>query len=98
MNAEGSAMKEQAKWMQGLEAKTNQFKAALEELSITAASSDFLGGAIDAGTQFIELLTAIIDQLGIIPTLIGGAGIGHGIFSSIKGNGRLKMSSLIFMY
>lgn len=92
-NASGSAMREQEKWEQGLEARTNKLKASLEELSTTVLDSDFLGGAIDAGRTFIEVLTGIIDTLGVIPTLLTGVGAGFGIKSAISGNGRHGKSS-----
>ena len=40
-NAEGSAMEEQARWEEGLEAKTEQLNAAWQSLSITMMDSDF---------------------------------------------------------
>lgn len=84
----GSAMKEQAKFEQGLEARTQKLKASLETLSTTVLDSDFLGGAIDLGRGFIDVLTEIIDLLGVIPTLLVG---GSGVFASIqafKGEGK----------
>lgn len=93
----GSAMREQEKWEQGLEARTNKFKASLETLSATVLDSDFLGGLIDAGRGLIDILTAIIDKLGVIPTLLAAIGGGVGISKAFQGNGRLKRSSLIFM-
>jgi len=96
-NSAGSAMREQEKWEQGLEARTNKLKASLEELSTTVLDSDFLGGAIDAGRTFIEVLTEIIDTLGVIPTLLGGIGAGIGIKSAISGNGRHGKASSVSM-
>jgi len=86
----GSAMKEQEKWEQGLEAKTNKLKASLEELSTTILDSDFLGGLIDTGRTVIEIITEIIDKLGVIPTLLAGIGAGVGIKKSLDGGGRAK--------
>ena len=87
-NSAGSAMREQEKWEQGLEARTNKLKASLEELSTTVLNSDFLGGAIDAGRSFIEVLTGIIDKLGVIPTVLTGVGAALGAKSALSGNGR----------
>jgi len=80
-NSSGSAMREQEKWEQGLEARTNKLKASLETLSTTFLDSNFLGGLIDAGRGLIDILTVIIDKLGVIPTLLGAGG---GIFAGIK--------------
>ena len=84
----GSAMREQEKWEQGLEAKTNKLKASIEELSTTLLDSDFLGGLVDTGRVLIDVLTKVIDKLGMIPSLLGAVGAGFGIKSVIKGDGK----------
>lgn len=89
-NSSGSAMREQEKWEQGLEARTNKLKASLEELSTTFLKSDFLGGLIDTGRGLIEVLTTIIDKLGVIPTLLTAIGTGIGIKKSLNSGGRAK--------
>ena len=95
-NSAGSAMREQEKWEEGLEAKTNKLKASLEELSTTVLDSEFLGGAIDAARGFIELLTKIIDKCEIlIPLLIGGGGI-FAAYKQIKGEGKWGLKSSSF--
>lgn len=65
----GSAYAEQEKWMDSLEAKTKQFEAAWQELSVTIMNSDFLKGLVDAGTDILSVLNDIIDTFGTIPTL-----------------------------
>lgn len=72
LNAEGSAQAEQDKWMDSIEAKVQQFKAQFQELSTSAISSDFFKGAVDGGTSFLNILTKITDNVGILPTLLGG--------------------------
>lgn len=74
-NSAGSAAAEQEKWMEGLEAKTQRFKAAWQELSTAILSSDFLKGLIDSGTTLLEILTGIVETGAAIPLLFGGAGI-----------------------
>lgn len=91
----GSAMKEQEKWEEGLEARTNKLKASLEELAAVTLDSDFLGGAIDAGRILIEVLANIIDKAGALPTLLTTIGSVFGLYRSIKGDGRSKMFDLI---
>ncbi|MCD7810261.1 MAG: phage tail tape measure protein [Ruminococcus sp.] len=71
LNSEGSAMAEHEKWMESLEAKTQQFKAAWEELSQAFLDSSFLKGLVDAGTNVLSVITKIIDAFGTLPTLIG---------------------------
>lgn len=64
LNSAGSAMKEYETYLGGLEAKTNQFKAAFEALSTTVFNSDFLKGIVELGTQVITVLDKIIQSLG----------------------------------
>lgn len=75
LNSAGSAATEQEKWMEGLEAKAQRFKAARQELSMTVLNSDFLKGLIDSGTVLLEILTKIVETGAAIPLLFGGAGI-----------------------
>lgn len=74
LNAEGSAQQEQDRWMQSMEAKIQQFRSQFQELSNTAFNSDFLKGAIDSGTNLLNVLTQIIDVGGAIPTLLTAIG------------------------
>lgn len=97
-NSAGSAMKEQEKWEQGLEARTNKLKASLETLSTTFLDSDFLGGLIDTGRGLIDILTIIIDKLGVIPTLLTAIGGGIGISKAFKGEGKRGKTSLFLEY
>lgn len=68
-NSAGSAAKEQERWLNSLEAKTAQFKAAWEELSTKVLDSDFLKGLIDSGTEFVSVLSKITGGLKPLPTL-----------------------------
>lgn len=94
-NSAGSAMREQEKWEEGLEAKTNKLKASLEELATTVMDSGFLGWIIDAGRTIIEILTKIIDTVGTLPTLIGSVTAALSIKSAVKNSGgRVKKLTL----
>lgn len=84
-NAEGSAMQEQERLLESLEAKVQQFQAAFQELSNTVISSDFLKGIVDLGTSLLEVITSLIDNFGVLQTLIGGFAIGKGLTTFIKG-------------
>jgi len=96
--SEGSARKEQEKWEQGLEARTNKLKASLEILSTTVLDSDFLGGAIDAGRGFIDVLTEIIDTLGLIPTLLTSGGGIFAAMKSFKGEGKWGFKNVLISF
>lgn len=71
----GSAMLEHEKKMESLEAKTKQFQAAWEELSQTFLDDDSLGKLIDLGTDLLNVLTWIVDNLGAMGTVIAGLGL-----------------------
>jgi len=93
-NAAGSAAAEQEKWMGSLEAKTNALKAARQGLSESFLNSDFLKGGIDAATKFLNILTKIIDTIGVIPTL----GISTGIAAIVKNFGFSKINIVPIFY
>lgn len=90
-NSAGSAMAEQEKWMESLEAKTAQFKSSLETLSNTVLNSDLIKGLIDGGTDFLNIVSKIVDNFGTLPVIITTVTAGLSAFKNI---GRDKMSSL----
>lgn len=75
LNAEGSAMEEQERWLESLEAKTQQFEAAFQSLSSTVLDSGLLKWFVDFGTGTVKVLDTVIDKLGTLGTIgtIGGA-------------------------
>ena len=64
LESAGSAMQEYNTYLEGIEAKTNQFKAAFEALSTTVIESDFLKRIIEFGTNAITVLDKIIQSFG----------------------------------
>jgi len=75
VGSEGSAMTEQEKWMESLEAKMASFEAAWQHLSTSVMQSDFLGGLIDFGTGAVELFADLVEGAGALNTALLGAGI-----------------------
>lgn len=78
MNAEGSALEEQAKYQESVQYSIDRTKASLEELANDFISSDFLKGLIDSGDKLINLLDLLIDKFGVLGTagIIGGGILG----------------------
>lgn len=74
MNSSGSAMAEQERWLESLEAKTQQLKAAIEGLSIAVLDSDFLKNGVDTLTKIVSATDSLIDNFGMMPILIGAIG------------------------
>lgn len=70
LNSEGSAEKEYKKWLESIEAKQAQFKASFEALSNSLISSNFVTGAIESGSNILDVITKINDELGIMPILL----------------------------
>lgn len=66
-----------------LSGSIEDFKNSFQSLSNTLIGSDFLKGAVDAGTTFLDILDSIIEKLEVIPSLAAGLGI----FQGFKGGG-----------
>lgn len=77
-NAAGSAMEEQNRWLESLEAKTQQFEAAFQSLSSTVLDSGLLKWFVDLGTSGIRAIDNIIDKFNILNTIstVGGGLLG----------------------
>lgn len=76
LNSQGSAARENARFMESLQAKIQQFQAAWQGLANTAVDGDFLKNAVDGGTSLLEVLTKLIDKFGLFKSafgLVGGA-------------------------
>lgn len=86
VNAQGSAMQEQERWMQSAEAKTKQFEAAFQSLSQSILDSDLLKWFIDFGTGTVNVLDGVIKTFGSLVTIASGAGI----YAGFKNIGREK--------
>ncbi|HBA04141.1 MAG TPA: phage tail tape measure protein, partial [Clostridium sp.] len=75
MNSTGSAYEEQSKWMESIDAKSQQYEASFQSLSQTVLNSNFLKFLIDSGTTFNNVLDKTINGFGILSTTLSGAGI-----------------------
>nr|DAM62666.1 MAG TPA: minor tail protein [Caudoviricetes sp.] len=75
VNSAGSAIQEQERWMESLEAKTQQLEAAFQSLSSTVFDSNFLKVLVDSGITLTNVLDTVISKIGIIPTIATGGSI-----------------------
>ena len=71
-DAEGTASAENEKYMQSLQGHLDTLTAAWQALSNSFLSSDFLSGSLEGLTSFLSGLDAVINKVGVLPTLIGG--------------------------
>lgn len=90
LNSDGSAMREYEKWLDSVEAKQLQLKAAWEGLSQDFLSADFVKFAVDALRGLVKALNAVVDTIGGVGTVATGVGLaGLKKFIGAKGLGGL---------
>ncbi|MEY8352613.1 phage tail tape measure protein [Lachnospiraceae bacterium 54-53] len=75
VNSDGSAMQEQERWLDSIDAKLQQLNSSFQTLSNTAVNSDFLQVIIESGTGLNNIFTELISNIGVLPTLLTGVGI-----------------------
>ena len=80
----GSAERELENWNKGIEASLSRFKAQFQELSTTTLDSGLLKGIVDIGTDVIGILESLIDNFGILQTVISGIALGKGAFTFVE--------------
>ncbi len=83
-NSSGSAMQEQERWLNSIQAKQQQLVASAQEFSNTFLSSSTVKGSVDGLNLIISGLTEVTKLLGTIPTL---ATIAFGVMGA-KGYGK----------
>ena len=75
LNSQGSAKKEQERWLDSIEAKLKQNEAAFQSLSNTILSSNLFKYLVDGGTDFLNILNSMIKNTGILIPLVSGIAI-----------------------
>ena len=90
-NAEGTAAKENEKYMNSMQGKIAATQAAWQALSNSFLSSDFLKGLIDSGQTFLNIINDIVKTTGALPPILA---VIAGYLSASKNIGRDKMFSL----
>lgn len=86
-NAAGQSMEKYEAYTQSLAGKIEGFTNSFQTLSSTFLGTDFFGGLIDGGTQFLNIFTQILDVGGGIPAMLG-------LFTTVmgaKGHGKRKV-------
>lgn len=72
LNSAGSAARENEKYMEGLEAKTNQLKATFQQLASSVVDSGLVKGVLDLANAFLQLLNTPIGTFVTQVTLLTG--------------------------
>lgn len=70
-NSTDEALKKFEAYSDTVEAHINSMTAAGEKLSMQIVDSEFLKGAADSGTVFLNVLSDVIDKLGVLSTAMG---------------------------
>lgn len=76
LNSAGSAARENSKYMEGLEARTNQLKATFQDFSNNVLSSEFLGGLLSLTNGLLQLVNTPVGAFVTQVVLFTGAGWG----------------------
>lgn len=82
-DAEGSAMRENEAIVDSIDGRIKKLSASMEDFWQKAINTDFVKNIVSSLDTILNLLTKIIDQFGLLPTIIG-VGAGTGIFKFIK--------------
>lgn len=85
----GTSMQKYEAYQNSLSGQLEGLKNQFQDTATTILDSDFLGGLVEGGTSALNIITQIIDKLGILGTLFTvGGGIagakGHGLNHSIQ--------------
>ena len=85
----GTSMQKYEAYQNSLSGQLEGLKNQFQDTATTILDSDFLGGLVESGTSALNIITQIIDKLGILGTLFTvGGGIagakGHGLNHSIQ--------------
>ncbi len=66
--SDGSAEKELDSWNKGIEASIEHFKASFQSFSSSLVSSDLVKGIVDSGSSALDVITQLIDKVGLLKT------------------------------
>lgn len=76
LNSSGSAQRENEKHLDSIKGRVENLKTSFQELSSVTLDSGFVKGLISGFTQVLDIITTVIDKIGVIPTILSGIGIG----------------------
>lgn len=74
-SSEGSAEKENQKYLDSVQGRINVMKASFEALSADVMNSDGIKAAVSALTGLLNVLDKIVETFGSLQTVVGGIGL-----------------------
>ena len=81
--AVGSMDRQLEVYNQSIQASLDRFHVAFQQLATDFLSSDFVKGVVDAGTEILKIIDALVKNIGVLGTAITGLGIAK-VFGTIK--------------
>ena len=75
-NAMGSADEENQKYIESIEGRMASLESSFQKFSQATVSSDTIKDVVSFGTTLLDVLTQIVDKMGVLTPLFGAAGIG----------------------
>ena len=81
MNSQGSAARENEKYLDSIQGRVKAFQSAWEQLSYHIVSSDLIKNVVSLGTKIITVIDNIVQKIGALPTALG---IVAGAFGALK--------------
>lgn len=85
--AEGSAREENEKFLESIQGRINLLSNQATELWTKVIDDETLKTGIDLATQFLKIITELVDNIGILGTL----GVGGSAFAGFKNYGLLQL-------
>lgn len=71
MNSQGSAARENAKYLDSIQGRVKAFQSAWEQLSYHIISSDLIKNVVSFGTKIITVIDNVVQGIGALPTALG---------------------------
>ncbi len=81
MNSQGSAARENEKYLDSIQGRIKAFQSAWEQLSYHIVSSDLIKNVVSLGTKIITVIDNIVQGIGALPTALG---LVAGVFGALK--------------
>lgn len=82
-NANGSALENNAKYMESFSGKAQLLKTTAQAAWLQILDTDTIKSGIDLLTSLLQVITDIVDQFGLLPTIGAGAGL-VSLFKSVN--------------
>lgn len=73
-NASGQSMEKFEAYQESLSGKLEGLKGQFQELSTVTLDSDILKGLVDGATAALNVVTELVDKVGLLPMVLGGIG------------------------